>query len=277
MADGLMTIGVFSRASLLSVKALRAYHEAGILVPAVVDPRTGYRSYGVDQLGDAAVVSRLRRLDVPLAAIKRIMDARDPEVTRRELAAHEEVMRERLVEAQQIVTDLQTGRERPTVHTPVHVRDEPHRYALGIRGRAEPEDFGTFLGEAYAQLGAAFYRSGAQPAGPAGALYPPETPDGIGEVVAFLPIAAPVPVAAHGAVELIEIPARRVAVLVHAGGYDDVDVTYGVLGAWVVEHAEPDLEAWIRELYLVSPGESSDPGDFRTEICWPLAEPKERA
>jgi DNA-binding transcriptional MerR regulator len=44
VSDGLLPIGLFSRASLLSVKALRAYHEAGILVPARVDPATGYRT-----------------------------------------------------------------------------------------------------------------------------------------------------------------------------------------------------------------------------------------
>ena len=60
MSDGLLPIGMFSRASSLSIKSLRAYHEAGILVPAQVDSRTGYRNYTVDQLADAAIISRLR-------------------------------------------------------------------------------------------------------------------------------------------------------------------------------------------------------------------------
>ena len=60
MSDGLLPIGMFSRASSLSIKSLRAYHEAGILVPAQVDTRTGYRNYTVDQLADAAIISRLR-------------------------------------------------------------------------------------------------------------------------------------------------------------------------------------------------------------------------
>ncbi|MEM8904608.1 MAG: MerR family transcriptional regulator, partial [Actinomycetota bacterium] len=132
MADGLMTIGMFSRASLLSVKALRAYHQAGILVPAEVDPRTGYRSYAPGQLADAGVILRLRRLDLPLAAVGRIMRARDPEITRAELAAHDRVMRARLDETRRIVTDLQSGTIRPTEHTPVHVREEPHCDALGF-------------------------------------------------------------------------------------------------------------------------------------------------
>jgi DNA-binding transcriptional MerR regulator len=48
--DQLLRIGGFARASWLSVKALRAYHEIGLLVPADVDPRTGYRLYSGGQL-----------------------------------------------------------------------------------------------------------------------------------------------------------------------------------------------------------------------------------
>jgi len=63
MPNGLMSIGMFSRSSLLSIKALRAYHAAGILVPAQIDPATGYRAYLASQLTDAAVLRRLRDLD----------------------------------------------------------------------------------------------------------------------------------------------------------------------------------------------------------------------
>lgn len=59
MTDGLR-IGPFSRASSLSIKALRAYHETGLFVPAVVDPTTGYRMYSTAQLLDAVVLRRLR-------------------------------------------------------------------------------------------------------------------------------------------------------------------------------------------------------------------------
>lgn len=60
--DPLMAIGTFSRASLLSIKALRSYHELGLLIPDDVDGATGYRYYRVSQLTDAAVVKRLRDL-----------------------------------------------------------------------------------------------------------------------------------------------------------------------------------------------------------------------
>lgn len=66
-------IGEFARRSRLSAKALRRYAELGLLVPARVDPDTGYRWYAPDQLGQARLVALLRRIDVPLARIKHIL------------------------------------------------------------------------------------------------------------------------------------------------------------------------------------------------------------
>ena len=51
-----LTIGDFSRATHLSVKMLRHYHDIGLLEPAVVDPDTGYRRYGTRQIATAQVI-----------------------------------------------------------------------------------------------------------------------------------------------------------------------------------------------------------------------------
>jgi hypothetical protein len=48
-----LSIGSFSRATHLTVKTLRHYHEEGLLVPAQVDARTGYRRYTGDQIAVA--------------------------------------------------------------------------------------------------------------------------------------------------------------------------------------------------------------------------------
>ena len=40
--DGLLTIGDFSRMTFLTVKALRHYHDVGLLEPARTDPSSGY-------------------------------------------------------------------------------------------------------------------------------------------------------------------------------------------------------------------------------------------
>ena len=66
VTEGLLTIGDFARASGLSHKALRLYDDLGLLVPAYVDPASGYRFYGPGQLERAVLVGSLRRLGMPL-------------------------------------------------------------------------------------------------------------------------------------------------------------------------------------------------------------------
>jgi DNA-binding transcriptional MerR regulator len=273
VSDGLMTIGTFSRASLLSIKALRSYHEAGILVPARVDPATGYRSYHAAQLTDAAVIVRLRSLDLPLDRVREVVRSRDPDVTRRILAEHASAMQSRLDDVTRIVGELQEGIERPAGHTPVHVRDEPATHTLALHGRVSETDFTAFLDHAYAELAAVAERSGTTPSGPSGALYPPEISDDDSEPVeAFVPVAAPVPLPDdRGGVRLGELPAARVAVLVHAGGYETVGDSYRQLGAWVAHNATP-AGLPVREIYLVSYEQTDDPARFRTEIHWPIRE-----
>jgi DNA-binding transcriptional MerR regulator len=276
VSEGLLPIGLFSRASLLSVKALRAYHEAGILVPARVDPATGYRTYHTGQLTDAEVIRRLRALDLPLDRVREIVRARDPEVTRQVLAEHAAAMRDRLDEVTRIVGELQEGVERPADHTPVHVRDEPGCHTLAVRAEVPEAEFAEWLGEAYAALGALCERAGIAPAGPVGALYPGVIADEAAEPIeAYVPIGAPVPLPeSRGPVVLSEVAAARVAVLVHVGPYGTLGDTYRRLGTWVAHNAR-SADLPVREIYLVSYDETPDTERFRTEIHWPITPEEE--
>jgi DNA-binding transcriptional MerR regulator/predicted GNAT family acetyltransferase len=69
VVDDMITIGDFSSRCGLSPKVLRTYAEAGVLVPAVVDPTSGYRYYELVQLVQADTVRLLRRAGVGLADI----------------------------------------------------------------------------------------------------------------------------------------------------------------------------------------------------------------
>jgi DNA-binding transcriptional MerR regulator len=276
VSDGLLPIGLFSRASLLSVKALRAYHEAGILVPARVDPATGYRTYHAGQLSDAEVIRRLRALDLPLDRVREVVRARDPEVTRAVLVDHAAAMQARLDEVTRIVGELQEGVERPGDHTPVHVRDEPGCHTLAVRGEVAESRFAEWLGEAYATLGALCEQAGIAPAGPVGALYPGVIADDAAEPIeAYVPIGTPVPLPeSRGPVVLSEVAAARVAVLVHVGPYGTLGDTYRRLGTWVAHNAR-SADLPVREIYLVSYDETPDTEHFRTEIHWPITPEEE--
>jgi DNA-binding transcriptional MerR regulator/predicted enzyme related to lactoylglutathione lyase len=68
--DLVLSIGSFSLVTGLSITALRHYDEVGLLRPAYVDPDTGYRRYRPDQVDEARLYATLRRLQVPVDAMR---------------------------------------------------------------------------------------------------------------------------------------------------------------------------------------------------------------
>src|SRR5580693_2483652 len=71
-----LTIGDFSRATHLSAKMLRHYHEVGLLEPAEVDVDSGYRRYAAEQIVTAQIIRRFRDLEMPLEDIHVVLQAR---------------------------------------------------------------------------------------------------------------------------------------------------------------------------------------------------------
>ena len=66
MASAYLPIGDFARATQISVRMLRHYHQIGLLTPAESDPQTGYRRYTTEQIPRAQVIRRFRDLEMPL-------------------------------------------------------------------------------------------------------------------------------------------------------------------------------------------------------------------
>jgi DNA-binding transcriptional MerR regulator len=102
-------IGEVARASGLSVSALRFYDGAGVLVPAEVDPVTGYRRYADEQVRAARLIAGLRRVGMPVAEIARaVLDLGDPDAVRRRLDQHRRRLEDGLADAQREILRIHT-------------------------------------------------------------------------------------------------------------------------------------------------------------------------
>jgi DNA-binding transcriptional MerR regulator len=66
-------IGEFAELGGVSAKTLRFYDEIGVLRPASVDSRTGYRHYLPQQLEDLASILALKNLGVSLAQVRELI------------------------------------------------------------------------------------------------------------------------------------------------------------------------------------------------------------
>jgi DNA polymerase III subunit beta len=129
--EGLLGIGELARASGLPVSALRFYDGAGILVPASVDPRTGYRRYDPSQLPAARLVARLRRVGLPLASVRALLDGADPGPV---LDAHLARLEDGLAAARRELSTVRTflGRSEPVMILTVPTAAlDAVRYAAG--------------------------------------------------------------------------------------------------------------------------------------------------
>jgi DNA-binding transcriptional MerR regulator len=127
-----LTIGDFSRATHLSVKMLRHYHDIGLLEPADVDRYTGYRRYATAQIGTAQVIRRFRDLDMPLEEINAVLSAPDPQTRSLLISAHLARLEASLARTQDAVAALRGLLERPPAAAPVG-------HAISVQGFTHPE------------------------------------------------------------------------------------------------------------------------------------------
>ena len=73
----MLSISDFSEMCYLSPQTLRYYHSEGLLVPADVDPQTGYRSYTfeqVEQVEQAMLITSLRGTGMSIKLVRRALD-----------------------------------------------------------------------------------------------------------------------------------------------------------------------------------------------------------
>ena len=265
-----LAIGDFSRATHLSVKTLRHYHDIGLLEPADVNPATGHRRYTTDQIPVAQVIRRFRSLDMPLEEIHAVIATPDLAARNRLITEHLRRLETTLARTQAAVASLRDILEPPIDATPIAIehRRIPATPAAAVRDIIDVKDATNWyhgaLGEIHALLGVQKITA----TSPGGAIYADDLfSHERGEATVFVPCAESV--RATGRVASLVVPAVELAVTVHVGGHTDLDRAYGALATYVTEHALA-VEGPIREYYLIGAHETADESEWRTEIGWPI-------
>ncbi|UED83544.1 MerR family transcriptional regulator [Streptomyces profundus] len=117
-------IGELARASGLAVGTLRYYDGVGVLVPAWVDPHTGYRWYDPEQVDEARLLARLRLAGMPLADIRLALagwSGTDPGLAPRLLGARLRRLERDMATARRQLSEVRTlisHRENPMTTPP---------------------------------------------------------------------------------------------------------------------------------------------------------------
>lgn len=269
--DHLVSIGRFSDLTRLSVKALRHYDKLGLLTPAEIDPRTGYRRYRLSQAGTAEAIRVLRGLDMSLDDIAAVLRAEDDAAGTAVLRAHRERLVAALADAEHRLDHIERliKQEEPLVPYTVTTRTVPDQTVASLRREASLETVGAVVGEGFGLLFGAIVARGTEPAGmPFLVMHDVIDADASGTIEMCIPVAEPLALDAPTTSRTVE--GGRVATVVHHGAYDEVGPAYHALAGWMAdEGCEPAGPP--REIYLNDPTEV-DAADLRTEVQWPVRE-----
>lgn len=263
-----VSIGDFAVMTSLSRKALRHYHDIGILEPAHVDSHTGYRFYDTSQVDHAHIIRRFRTLGMSIPDIKALLSADDAAARTEIITTHLEQMEVQLQQTRDTVGALRELLSPVSVPAHVTVRHEPALAVWSIGGTIDVSELDDWFGVTLTTLRDALATANGAPfeAVPGGLYDRALFLESRGRATMFVPAphSAHPPEGVHAEV----LPQAEFATLTHAGGHDGIDRSYAALGRYVneqlISHQGP-----IREHYIGAT--ASAPMTFTaTEICWPI-------
>jgi DNA-binding transcriptional MerR regulator len=254
----MFSIGEFARHGRISVRMLRHYDAMGVLVPAMIDPVTGYRFYQAGQLSRLNRIIALKDLGFSLRQVQQILDEEVSAAELRgmlklrqaELAAQIEADTARMSRIEARLMAIEREENRPD--DGIVVRQVPAVRVAELTGTAasyEPAAITPVIGPLYDDLFCRLARADLATTGPAVAYYE-DSQAGQGAVI----VHAAVPVAAGRGTghefSVVDLPGiSRAATVIHHGSMDNVLSTGQALARWI-DRNEYRSSGYLRELTL---------------------------
>jgi DNA-binding transcriptional MerR regulator len=264
----LLSIGAFASMTRISIKALRLYDQLGILQPRQIDPQSGYRYYGIDQISAARMIRNMRDMDMPLATIRRMLEIVPVSQAQAELMVRQHLeMRERQLEqirwqARQFTKTLKPEANKMSLE--VVIKDIPMQQIISITrrhtvdglGKQEEQDIGALFGLAGEQ--------GAQTLGaPFGIYHGPVSEIEDGPVETCVAISGKVEVREN--IEAKQLEGGKAACVVITGDqchYPELLGAYDAAADWIQKNGYETVGS-PREIWYTGPGP-----DAKWEIVW---------
>ena len=274
VASIMYTIGEFAAFGRVSVRMLRHYDAIGLLQPAWVDERTGYRRYSPDQLRRLLRIVELRRLGLGLERIALVFAADDEE------AALRDALQTRLAELEVSIAGdtarlarirrrlrLLEGTETMSETVQYRAVEPVAVYALtGVAPGMGPENVGPVVGPLIEQLDRVLLDAGREIVEPGIFWYEPGDGE---EMIVHVSYTAEAEPRTGPGYELVELPRiATAATILHRGDMEGIGDTWSAL----VDQLTADgyrMTGPSREVYLHAEGHIPQP-DWITELQVPV-------
>lgn len=263
----MLSIGDFSKISGFSIKALRLYHEEGILVPKLVDKESGYRYYDYDNVERARIIALLRQMMFSIEDVKSLLancndDSDALDFLERHRLQLDQKIREmrhaKLALDRIIVAERKAVEMSRTSRFEIEEKTLPALKMAGIRTIGRYDD----MGKLFSKLGRVV---GAGIAGkPFGLFYDSEYKEEGAEFEACFPVKKE---KAAAGVSFRDLEGGRAFTLIHQGPYEAVGRSYAKLLNHVTEKGF-EVRTPSREVYVKGPGMifKGNPEKYVTEI-----------
>jgi DNA-binding transcriptional MerR regulator len=276
-----MSIGTFSRLTGLTPKALRLYERRGLLRPASVDPKNGYRYYEVRQLRQAEIVRLLRTLGLPIDEMRDVLESTSPEELNKILAAEK---RRLMRQMRQLAVFHDSLQRMGTLHAmasqepSVELVELPATGGLSAELAVRRDHFDRRYWATVDELRAKARGSGFRQSAPEIVVLPPDrleeaamepNPHHMLHAEVFLPVHAPKRL--RSTLGITVLPACLAARSVFRGPYWEwYRLAYASQLEWLL--ASPfTLGGPMRERYLCGARDDANAEHHETELVWPLA------
>jgi DNA-binding transcriptional MerR regulator len=251
----MIKIGDFARLSQVSVVTLRYYDEMDLLHPVKVDPFTGYRFYSASQLPRLNRILALKDLGFSLEQIRLMLaDGLTHDQLRSMLTLQKSEVEKRLLDEQDRLVRIearlrQIEMENKMSNYDVILKTVPAMLVASRRVTVPTNNqVPKYLRAAFDETYGYVRKQGAKDSGPCLALW--HSPADVYEnedVEALVPIDRSLK--GDDRVQVYELPATQVAVVVHEGDFADFTQGHAALLEWIDANGY-QLAGPYREIYI---------------------------
>ena len=266
----MLKIGEFSKLSRVSIRMLRHYDDIGLIKPAEVDNMTGYRYYREDQLFTIGRITALKDMGFSLADIVRVLEIYDDkDKLDSYLMERQKELEEKSKETEYKLMLLDTARKslrkEQNMSFDVNVKTIPERYAATVHMVIPHyEDEGMAWGMM------AEVKEPLIPADPCYAIaefLDPEYKEENVEIVVSMSVKGRYQDTEH--VKFKDLPAVKVASAVVKGSYLQMGDAYASVVSWINANGYK-MNGPMFNIYHVGPGQTQNPDEYVTEVCFPV-------
>lgn len=269
----MLKIGDFSKLSRISIRMLRHYDELGLIVPQSIDSNNNYRYYGEEQLQIATRIISLKNMGFSLSTISEILKKYDDKnalaeflsIKKMEIEAeaNETKHRLRLLES----TIFRLRKDDSIMNYNVVLKTLPERYVASVRKTIPSYDQESILWNILISETGEMNLLPAEPSYSLAVFHDEDYKENDVDVEIQIAVRNEHPNTEN--VEFKTVPSVEIASAVYKGSYDQITDVNQVIANWVNDN-EYVFNGPMFCIYHVSPGQSSNPEDWVTEVCYPV-------